>query len=334
MDILELLIGFLILIAVACGTALNGKFLLPQLRRLHLGQRVRDDGPKTHLVKTGTPTFGGLMFLPPIAVVGLVLYLIGGFRSDIGILTLLILAMGAIGFVDDFVKVRINKEGLTVRQKTGLMLGLCVLAALYIIFAHGDPVIYLFFPPYRLVVFGAWRIIYALFVVVYLYFCINAVNLTDGLDGLASGVSAVVSISLGLLILLPANYSTDLGRISFAGAGGCLGFLVYNRYPAKVFMGDTGSLALGAAVSMIPLLMGIPWLFALYGIIYVTEALSVVIQVSFFKATHGRRIFRMSPIHHHFELGGWPETKIVRVFILVTVVGIIIGLLLANMCKI
>ena len=117
MDILELLIGFLILIAVACGTALNGKFLLPQLRRLHLGQRVRDDGPKTHLVKTGTPTFGGLMFLPPIAVVGLVLYLIGGFRSDIGILTLLILAMGAIGFVDDFVKVRINKEGLTVRQK-------------------------------------------------------------------------------------------------------------------------------------------------------------------------------------------------------------------------
>jgi phospho-N-acetylmuramoyl-pentapeptide-transferase len=316
-------------------TLLAGAAGLPLLHRLGVGQTVRDDGPKSHFVKSGTPTFGGLFFLLPITLVLSVSWLIRGFSIQELALLLLVLGFALVGFLDDYIKVRITKKGLSVGQKTVLMLAFSVLFTLFYLYGHSQQP-YLLLPGLNspVAIVGGWKLLYGAGVVVYLFFIANSVNLTDGVDGLASTVTVICSLGLaaaGLILLrkgLPAHSLLPGVNLATMIAAGCLGFLAFNRHPARVFMGDTGSQALGAAVSGVALLAGVPWLLALAGFIYIAESLSVMIQVAYFKKTGGKRIFRMSPIHHHYELGGWRENKIVLVFSAVTLAGSLAGLLL------
>lgn len=311
-------------------TVLAGLIGLPLLRRLNVGQKVRDDGPATHFKKSGTPTFGGLFFLLPIALLGVFALIASPALRSLAVLVLLMLTFALAGFLDDFIKVRVSKKGLSVLQKTVLLGLFSVLFTIYYLwFAPEAPFLLVPFSRTQLLITGWVKIPYGIFVVLYLFFVCNAVNLTDGVDGLASSVTAVCTIGLataGLLLDIALPGIISAAWLAAAILGGCLGFLFFNRHPAKIFMGDTGSQALGAGVAAIALLYGAPWLIVLMGIIYMTEAFSVIIQVAYFKKTGGKRIFRMSPIHHHYELGGWPEKKIVAVFSLVTLAGCLTGL--------
>ncbi len=316
-------------------TLICGAAGLPLLRHLGVGQTVRDDGPKTHFVKSGTPTFGGFFFLVPLTAVLLADGLIRGFAGPEIALLLVILAFAFSGFLDDYIKVRISKKGLSVRQKTVLLLSFSVLFTVYYLFLMPvEPFLVLPWVDHAILVTGWWKLPYGILVVIYLFFITNSVNLTDGVDALASSVTVACTLALagaGLLLagagIEPALVAPGVS-MSLMIAAGCLGFLAFNVHPARVFMGDTGSQALGAGVAGIALYYGAPWLLALLGFVYVAESLSVVIQVAYFKRTGGKRIFRMSPIHHHFELGGWKENKVVLVFTAVTVVGSLLGLLL------
>jgi len=316
-------------------TLLAGAAGVPLLRRLGVGQTVRDDGPKSHYVKSGTPTFGGLFFLLPITVVLAASWLYRGFSMQELALLLLVLSFALVGFLDDYIKVRITKKGLSVRQKTVLMLVFSVLFTLYYLNGQArQPFLLLPGLDSPVAILGWWKLLYGAGVVVYLFFIANSVNLTDGVDGLASTVTVICSLGLaaaGMILLgkgLPADSLVPGVNLATLVAAGCIGFLAYNHYPARVFMGDTGSQALGAAVAGVALLAGVPWLIVLAGCIYIAESLSVMIQVAYFKKTGGKRIFRMSPIHHHYELGGWRENKIVLVFSAVTLAGSLAGLLL------
>jgi phospho-N-acetylmuramoyl-pentapeptide-transferase len=311
---------------MALATILVGIPGLPMLRRLKVGQVVRDDGPKTHLTKSGTPTFGGLLFLVPILVFGIVGPLLFPQFDQLPALTFMMVGFAFVGFLDDYIKVRIDRKGLSVLAKSALLISIATAFSVYLLyfsdmnlvivlpFAHGaEPV----------AVVGWGRAAYAVFLVVFLYVVTNAVNITDGVDGLASSVTVVVSFTLGLLSLALPEAVDDRRAITyfaFSMVGGCLGFLYYNRHPARVFMGDTGSMALGAGVAGISILMGCPWILIPAGIVYVLDAGSVALQVFWYKRTK-TRIFRMSPIHHHYELGGWSERRIVLVFCAVAVVG-------------
>jgi phospho-N-acetylmuramoyl-pentapeptide-transferase len=322
----------LVALAVCIVTVLAGGIGLPLLRRLQVGQHVRDDGPASHLKKSGTPTFGGLFFLLPIALLGVLSFFLDERLQPLAVLILTMLLFGGVGFVDDYIKVRITKKGLSVKQKTILLLVFTALYTLYyLFFAPQQPFLLLPFSGVQIPIAGWWRLPYGLFIVVYLFFACNAVNITDGVDGLLSSVTVISTLAMGLAALmlrLAIPAARPAGWLAAAMLGGCLGFLVFNRHPAKVFMGDTGSQALGAGFAGMTLLLGAPWLFILPGIIYLADAMSVVIQVAYFKKTGGRRIFKMSPIHHHYELSGWSENKVVLVFSLVTLIGSAIGLLL------
>ena len=318
--------------AVLVATLLLGLVGVPLLMRLSVGQTVRDDGPESHKKKTGTPLFGGLFFGIPIVAAA---FISAAVRDNLGmfaILGLFVFLSGAIGFIDDFIKVRINREGLSIRKKTVLMLVLdAVFVIAYLYLLPDGPVLILPISQQVVQIAGLWKPLYGLLLMVYLYFMVNAVNLNDGVDGLCSSVTFLVSLSLGACALAAASVvpsAPSALAASTATAAGCLGFLPYNRHKARIFMGDTGSFTLGASVAGIALLLGMPWLLLPAGIIYVAEALSVVIQVAYFKKTGGRRIFRMSPIHHHYELGGWSEWKIVGVFSAVTLAGGITAFLL------
>lgn len=311
-------------------TVLLGHLLIKYLKRLQIGQTVRDDGPRTHFVKSGTPTMGGLMFLIPTLMVGIAVSLRA--RSRIVLVMLLIaLAMAAIGFLDDYIKVRIKKEGLSPKQKTIPMLMACFAFAIFYLYLNpAAPEIVWPFGLGVSPVVGLWKVLYGLFIVVFMYFTINAVNITDGVDGLLATLSLPVFLSLSYAVIryTQGSASGQAGSlVLLALVGGLLGFLIYNRHPAKIFMGDTGSLAIGALFASSVIFLGAPWLLFFSGIIYLVEALSVVIQVIYFKATHGKRIFRMSPIHHHYELGGWSENKIVYAFTTIAFVGSLLGLL-------
>lgn len=317
-------------------TVLAGLAGLPLLRHLGIGQTVREDGPKTHYVKSGTPTFGGLFFLLPITL-AVIVRTSAVFSLPLIILLLLVLTFAFAGFLDDYIKVKISKKGLSVRQKTVLLLTFSVLFTLYYLYGMPhEPFLFLPFVSGPLMITGWWKLIYAPFVIVFLFFITNSVNLTDGVDGLASSVTVISSLALAGAALLLMNRGLDqnLGQtgllFSLMIASGCLGFLVFNHHPAQVFMGDTGSQALGAGLAGISLYYGVPWLLAFVGVIYVFESLSVIIQVAYFKKTGGKRIFRMSPIHHHFELGGWKENKVVAVFSAVTFAGSLLGLVLIS----
>ncbi len=320
----------LIIPVVFLIAAISGRFLIPVLKKMHFGQTVREEGPKTHWSKSGTPNMGALMFIPPVFFLGLVLALFQ--PSPALIMTLLLtFAMAIIGFMDDYIKVRINKNGLSRIQKTIPMLLICgAFVVYYLYFMPGSVMIYWPFGLGPSLVTGMWKPLYGLFLIVFMYFTINAVNLTDGVDGLLSTLSLPVFLSLVYMIHVHRQFDPRMGEglmyLLMALIGGLLGFLLYNHHPAKIFMGDTGSLAIGALYTASVVLLNAPWLLLFSGVIYLAEAMSVVIQGIYFKATKGQRIFRMSPIHHHFELGGWSENKVVLVFSTVALLGSVLGL--------
>lgn len=298
-----------------------GFFLLPVLRRLHLGQSIRSCGPEAHKKKSGTPTMGGIMIIAAIVLTAL--YWCQASPQVIIALWLLV-GHGIIGLIDDSLKVIFKRNlGLTSLQKIVMQ---CALAVFYLFQAGaGVPGFgQVWIPLVNINVnLGSFYYIFALLVLVG---TTNAVNLTDGLDGLVSWVT--VPVSLAFAYIACRENMLPLGIFAALITGACLGFLVYNHHPAKVFMGDTGSLALGGGLAALALLTHTELLLVLIGGIYVAEALSVIIQVTYFKATHGKRIFRMSPLHHHFELGGWKETKVVAVFTAVSVLLSVAGVLL------
>ena len=288
-----------------------GPIIITLLHKLKFGQNIRQEGPKSHLKKAGTPTIGGLIFI--FATIITMFIMVGNPTDEAMIALYSFVGFGFVGFLDDLLKIIKKKnEGLTSGQKMILLLIVSGFLTWYaykyigtsinIPFLNGQINFGLFYIP---------------FVMFYFAGVTNAVNLTDGLDGLATSVTVLVTTFLGII-------SYNLGHISLAIfcvalAGALLAFLRFNAFPARVFMGDTGSLALGGAVAMVALILKMPLILVLIGIIYVIETLSVILQVASFKLT-GKRIFKMAPIHHHFEQLGWSETKIVSVFSIITVV--------------
>lgn len=309
------------LAAVVLGFAISailGKFLVPALRRWKAGQSIKEDGPTWHMSKQGTPTMGGLMFIAAVVVVVLVLNgpaILAGDLTSVFVL-LLALVFGLIGFVDDYAKIKKKENtGLTAGWKFLLQLAVAIaFLALLRLEGHLSPNLYV---PFLNVSVSLPWIVYLIFAAFVIVGCVNAVNLTDGLDGLAGSVTLPVAVFFAVL-----SAWWDRGPVGvFAGAlaGGLLGFLVYNFYPAKVFMGDTGSLFLGGAVCGMAFALDAPLVLVPVGIIYIVETLSDILQVGYFKLTHGKRIFRMAPLHHHLELGGWSEVRIVLTFTGITV---------------
>ena len=304
-------------------TLLLGRMIIPALRALKAGQSIREIGPSWHKSKDGTPTMGGIMFILSAAA-AMILCGWGGMMSG-SYEHLFVLAFslifGGIGFIDDYVKVKKHRNlGLTALQKLALQLAA---AALYLLLLRwsGSLSGALYIPFWNITVSVPWWIylVFAMFVIVG---CVNAVNLTDGVDGLASGVTIPVMAFFAVTAAVWSSSSesglTTLGLFPAALFGGLAGFLVYNFHPAKVFMGDTGSLFLGAAVCGTAFAMDMPLILILIGIVYIMETVSVMMQVTYFKLTHGKRIFKMTPIHHHFEMLGWSEIKIFTVAVCVT----------------
>lgn len=328
MTLIEMVLAILIMFA---ATAVSGMIGMPLLKKLQVGQTVRDDGPKSHYIKSGTPTFGGLFFLIPLLVAAIIVILLWPELQVFSVLILMMLLFAFAGFLDDYIKVRISKKGLTFIQKT-LLLGLfsVLFTVYYLYLAPSQPFLLLPFSNKPIMITSWFKLPYGLLVVLYIYFICNSVNLTDGVDGLASSVTAVCSIFIAAAAWLLRSLNPDsraVWLLCLSVVGACLGFLLFNRHPAKVFMGDTGSQALGAGLAGICLVLGVPWLIAIAGIIYIAESFSVMIQVVYFKKTGGKRIFRMSPIHHHYELGGWKEVKIVKIFTLITLLGGLVSLI-------
>jgi phospho-N-acetylmuramoyl-pentapeptide-transferase len=292
---------------------LLGPISIPLLHRLKFGQAIREEGPKHHQVKAGTPTMGGLIII--LAVLLTTLRFAVSSRDTV-ILLLATVAFGSIGFADDFIKV-VRKRNLGLRAKQKLFYQFAVtLILFYLLWRENGNHLSSFtlsipFTHYDFVV----GIFYLLFLLVVLLGTTNAVNLTDGLDGLLSGCAAIVFAAYAVYAFLHTSY--DVALFCAAMVGALLGFLMFNRHPAKVFMGDTGSLAIGGGLAMVAVLTHSELALILFGLIFVVEALSVILQVISFQK-FGRRIFRMSPLHHHFELGGWSEWEVVLGFWLVT----------------
>lgn len=314
MEILKSMIDPKIVMAIVISfivASILGPIIIPLLHKLKFGQNIRQEGPKSHLKKAGTPTIGGLIFI--FATIITMFIMVGNPTDEAMIALYSFVGFGFVGFLDDLLKIIKKKnEGLTSGQKMILLLIVSGFLTWYaykyigtsinIPFLNGQINLGLFYIPFAMFYFAGVT---------------NAVNLTDGLDGLATSVTVLVTTFLGII-------SYNLGHISLAIfcvalAGALLAFLRFNAFPARVFMGDTGSLALGGAVAMVALILKMPLILVLIGIIYVIETLSVILQVASFKLT-GKRIFKMAPIHHHFEQLGWSETKIVSVFSIITVV--------------
>lgn len=314
--------------AVAFGLALVstlvfGKIGIPLLQRLKAQQSIREDGPQAHLAKAGTPTMGGLFMMLALVVT---VCIVPPYSVTLWMLLFLTLGHGALGFSDDFIKaVKRRNLGLTAKQK---LLGQAVLAIIfcYISIAYAALPTTLWIPLVDITV----DLGYAYYVLAFIIILgtTNAVNLTDGLDGLATGISAIAGAAFAVVGLLVGSLSVTFFGIIVSAV--CLGFLYFNANPAKVFMGDTGSLALGGAFAGMAIATKTELLLILIGFVFVVEALSVILQVASFK-TRGVRIFRMSPIHHHFELGGWSERKVVYVFWAVSLVMALLGIALLSM---
>lgn len=308
--------------AIICfaATAVLGKIFIPVLKSIKMGQKILDIGPRWHKSKEGTPTMGGLFFIAPIMAVGAAIGVISG-NSAIYIHLAFLLLNGAIGFIDDYVKFfKKQNAGLSPSQK--MILQFTVAAAyIFALYAteHIDTVIKL---PFTSESFELNIVVYCLLAVVGIVFTVNSVNLTDGIDGLASSITAVVMVFMAALGFKTENEIAVI--LSGCVIGGTLGFLVYNFYPAKVFMGDTGSLFLGAAVSSMAFVLDCPLLLIFTGFMYYVEAFSVIIQVTSYKLTK-KRVFKMTPIHHHFEMSGWSEIKIVTVFSVITALTCTLG---------
>ena len=308
-----------LLVAFAISVALS-PFVIPFLRRLKVGQTERVEGVQSHLKKAGTPTMGGTIIL--ISVLVTCLFFVGRYPRIIPVL-FLTLGFGIIGFLDDYLKVVLKRsDGLLPKQKLFCQLAVTTVFVVYLIFKDESGLtMVLPFTDYVLDI--KW------ITVPLAYFAIlctdNGVNFTDGLDGLASSVTAVVAVFFPIASLALGG---GIEPVTAAVAGALLGFLLFNVHPAQVFMGDTGSLALGGFVAGSAYMLRMPWIILVVGLIYLIEVLSVIIQVTYFKKTGGKRFFKMAPIHHHFELCGWSETRIVAVFSTVTMLLCIAGLLL------
>lgn len=303
-------------------TVILGIIIVPILKRHKIGQIVRNDGPQSHLKKNGTPIMGGIMMI----IVSVILLAINSFKYRILILPIIaILGFGIIGFIDDYKKLILkNTEGLSPKKK---MLGLFIVTAIFIfvylkIFNLGtDIILPLFNQPIALSI-----PVFIVFTAFILLGTTNAVNLTDGLDGLASGVVAIIMTFFTIVAL--KNGEKDMVILGSIVTGTCIGFLIYNFHPAKVFMGDTGSLALGGAIASIAIIMKMPLYLALVAIVCIIDTLSVILQVLYFKVTKGKRLFKMAPFHHHLELSGMKETKVVFLFWIVTVIFCILAYLI------
>jgi len=295
-------------IALIMTVALMPVFI-PLLKRMKFGQSIREEGPQSHLKKTGTPTMGGLVFLISIIVTVLLVAAFNGeLTTPVVILLIVLFGYGLIGFLDDFIKVVLKRNlGLTSLQKLLAQIVIAVLS-FFLLRANGfDTALGIPFTDVSIEL--GW--VYVLFIVFWLVGFSNAVNLTDGLDGLVAGTASIAFAAFGILAIV--QQETGIALFTFAVAGGLIGFLVFNKYPAKVFMGDTGSLALGGALAMVSILLKQELLLLLIGLVFVIETASVILQVGSFKLRK-KRIFKMSPIHHHFELSGWSEWKVVTVF--------------------
>ena len=305
------ILSFIVAFGVA---AILGQILIPLLRRLKAGQSIREDGPTWHMAKQGTPTMGGLMF---IAAIGLAVVAAGweelcqGHRNHVYVF-LFALVFGVIGMIDDFQKLRHHaNEGLTAAQKFLLQLAAAI-AFTVLMRNQGYLTPDLYVPFLGIEIVGIPWVVYMVFAAFVMVGTVNAVNLTDGIDGLATGVT----IPVMLFYMAAAAWfgRTDLAVLGAAAAGGLAAFLIYNFHPAKVFMGDTGSLFLGGLVCGLAFALDLPLVIPIVGLVYVAEVLSDIIQVAYFKKTRGKRFFRMAPLHHHLELGGWSETKLFCVF--------------------
>lgn len=333
---MQMIISSVLALAAAVLTWASGIKLIPFLHKLKFGQTILDIGPNWHKKKQGTPTMGGIMFILAVTVcfaVGMVLFGVTGtadyllldryelVRSAAGLIMALLL--GFMGFLDDFIKVsKKHNEGLTVMQKTvfQVLIIAAYFATLYISGAAHTTIV---FP-------WGWQwdmgLLYYPVMGVVIYYITNAVNLTDGVDGLCSSVTVVYMAAFAVISGMLGLFGQTL--LAMVTAGACVGFLMWNFPPAKVFMGDTGSLFLGGLVVALGYAIKCPLLLLPIGIIYVTETMSDIIQIGYFKLTHGKRVFKMAPIHHHFEMCGWKEKKICVVFSLVNAVGCVIGALL------
>ncbi|MCJ7689201.1 MAG: phospho-N-acetylmuramoyl-pentapeptide-transferase [Clostridiaceae bacterium] len=309
--IYSVLIAFLLSI-------MQGPLLIPLLHKLKFGQNIREEGPRSHLKKAGTPTMGGIIFMT--ATIITMLIMIRHVNDEAAIVLYCFVAFGLIGLIDDLIKtIRKQNEGLSSKQKMFLIVVVSGLIGYYTSIKIGTDIMIPFLN--KSVNLGVW---YVPFIIVYFAATTNSVNLTDGLDGLATSVTIVVMTFFALVSNSLSNATLAIFCASLAGA--LLGFLKFNSYKAQIFMGDMGSLALGGAVAAVAMILKQPLLVMIVGGVYVLEALSVIIQVAVFKAT-GKRVFKMSPIHHHFELSGWHETKIVAVFSIVTVILCLVGFL-------
>lgn len=319
-------------IAAFSITAVSGCVLIPALRRLHFGQTIREDGPTWHNTKQGTPTMGGLCFiLGVLGAVGLVYFSFSRYAPELlgsqavqSALLVLLLAFGSgfIGFLDDFIKVVQHRNlGLVAWQK--LIMQFAVTGG----FLYGLHTAGLLTTVIMLPAVGAFDLGLAYYPIAFfgIIFLVNAVNLTDGLDGLCSCVTFVSMLGYLLAASMLGYYHVAV--LATAGAAACAGFLVWNFYPAKVFMGDTGSMFLGGLVTALAFVMCRPELVLFFGIVYIWDAMTVVIQRVYFKLTHGKRIFRMTPIHHAFEMRGWREVKIDAFFSLLALAGVAMGLM-------
>ncbi|SFJ00779.1 Phospho-N-acetylmuramoyl-pentapeptide-transferase [Terrisporobacter petrolearius] len=306
------IIAFLIVVIL-------GPIFIPMLAKFKFGQTVRDDGPQTHLLKNGTPTMGGVIMIIAILITGLTRAKID---RDLLVGLICITGFGFVGFLDDFIKIKMKRSlGLKAYQKIVLQFALALFVAYYQYSASPSATqIMVPFTDY-VINLGPLYVPIMMFIIIG---TVNAVNLTDGLDGLASGVTLIVSAFFMMLATTIGN--SDVAILAAATGGACLGFLGFNSYPAKVFMGDTGSMALGGAVVAFAVLTNSVLLIPIVGGIYFAEAISVILQVVSFKLT-GKRIFKMAPIHHHFEQCGWPETRVVFIFWITTVVLAWIGII-------
>lgn len=301
-------------------SAVLGPVIIPFLRKLKFGQTVRDDGPQSHLKKNGTPTMGGIIFLISVIITSCIY--MKDYPQIIPILFVTV-GYGVIGFLDDYIKIVLKRsEGLTPSQK---MLGQIIVTGVFAVYMYkfsgiSMEMIIPFFPEKTLDL--GFLTIPVMFLAI--IGTVNGVNFTDGLDGLATSVTIMVAVFFGVVAV---GVGSGTWPITAAVIGALLGFLLFNVHPASVFMGDTGSLALGGFVTATAYMLQMPIFILIVGLIYWIEILSVIIQVGYFKISHGKRIFRMAPIHHHFELGGWSETRVVAVFTIVTAILCLVGLM-------
>ena len=302
-----------IIITAAVAAVLSGVFgyfLIPVLRALKAGQSIREEGPIWHNNKAGTPMMGGLMFIA--AAAACLLFSIPTMEEMTAFYVLVLgLCYGLVGFLDDFYKLKFKRNlGLTSLQKALLQMAVSALY-LYLLYKEGSMTSNIYVPFFD-VSFHIHPLVYVFFAMFVMVGCVNAVNLTDGVDGLSSSVTLPVMVFFTAVAIAKGKY--DLALLPAALIGGLIAYLFYNWHPAKVFMGDTGSLFLGGIVCGMAFALDMPLVLILVGFVYIVETLSVILQVAYFKLTHGKRLFKMSPIHHHYEMCGWKEEKIVLVF--------------------